>query len=395
MISFNEAAALIEATAAPLGTETVELAAAAGRVLAEAVHARVDSPRCDVSAMDGYAVRNSDLHVLPARLSIVGESFAGSPCDVAVGAGECVRIFTGAAVPDGADRIVMQENVRREGATAVIDKAPGHGRHIRQRGGDFEEGDLLLAGGQLLHPRAIVAAAGADVPRLQVFRKPRVSILSTGDELVDPGAAATTTGAIPESVSFGVAALAERWGGSVVDRSRLPDKLAEMEAAAAQAVADADLVIVTGGASVGEKDFAKQMFEPVGLELVFSKVAIKPGKPVWLGRVGDALVIGLPGNPTSALVTARLFLAPLLCGLTGRKPSDALQWRIAKLATDLDECGARETFQRACWSASKVDVLSNQDSSAQRALAKADVLVRQRPNSPKRAAAEEVEVLDF
>lgn len=395
MISFNEAAALVEAAAAPLGTEKVDLAAAAGRVLAEAVHARVDSPRSDVSAMDGYAVRNADLHVLPASLSIVGESFAGSPCDRSVGAGECVRIFTGAAVPDGADRVVIQENVRRESETAIINEAPGHARHIRQRGGDFEKGDLLLAPGQLLHPRAIVAAAGADMPQVAVFKTPRVSILSTGDELVDPGTAATTEGAIPESVSFGVAALTEQWGGHVVGRIRLRDSLAEMEAAAAQVISDVDLVVVTGGASVGEKDFSKQMFEPAGLELVFSKVAIKPGKPVWLGRTGDTLVLGLPGNPTSALVTARLFLAPLLCGLTGRKPADALQWRSAKLATDLDECGARETFQRAWWSNGKVDVLSNQDSSAQRALAHADLLVRQRLNSPKRTAADEVEVLDF
>lgn len=395
MISFNEAAALVEATAAPLGTEKVDLAMAAGRVLAEAVHARVDSPRCNVSAMDGYAVRNADLHVLPARLSIVSESFAGSPCDVEVGEGECVRIFTGAAVPEGADRVVIQENVRRDGDTAIIDEAPGHARHIRQRGGDFERGDLLLGPGQLLHPRAVVAAAGADVRELAVFEKPQVSILSTGDELVGPGAAATTAGAIPESVSFGVAALAEQWGGSVVGRSRLPDSLAEMEAGAAQAIEDADLVVVTGGASVGERDFAKQMFEPLGLELIFSKVAIKPGKPVWLGRVRDTLVIGLPGNPTSALVTARLLLVPTLCSLTGRNPNDALQWRIAKLATDLDACGARETFQRAWWSNGKVDVLSNQDSSAQRALAHADLLVRQRPNSPKRTAGDEVEVLDF
>lgn len=395
MISFNEAAALIEAAAAPLGNEEVELSLAAGRVLAKPVHARVDSPRCDVSAMDGYAVRNADLHALPARLSIVGESFAGSPCDRAVGASECVRIFTGAAVPDGADRVVIQENVRRDGDTAIIDEAPGHGRHIRQRGGDFEQGDLLIAHGQLLHPRAIVAAAGADVAQLPVFRQPRISILSTGDELVDPGTAATTAGAIPESVSFGVAALAEQWGGRVVRRSRLPDSLSDMQAAAAQAAADADLVIVTGGASVGEKDFAKQMFEPMGLELVFSKVAIKPGKPVWLGRIHSVLILGLPGNPTSALVTARLFLAPLLCGLSGRKPGDALQWRIAKLATDLEECSARETFQRACWSNGRVDVLSNQDSSAQRALAHADLLVRQRPNSVKRTGGDEVEVVDF
>jgi molybdenum cofactor synthesis domain-containing protein len=208
---------------------------------------------------------------------------------------------------------------------------PGSARHIRKRGGDFETGDELLASGRLLDPRAIVAAAAADVAELRVFIRPRAHILSTGDELADPGTAANTPDAIPESVSFGVAALAELWGAFVVGGARLRDELPAMEKAAADAVNQADVVIVTGGASVGEKDFAKTMFEPLGLELVFSKVAIKPGKPVWLGRVDGALVLGLPGNPTSALVTARLLLAPLLAGLTGRSIDEALRWRRSRL----------------------------------------------------------------
>lgn len=168
-----------------------------------------------------------------------------------------------------------------------------------------------------------------------------------------------------------------------------------MEKAAAEAVGSADLVIVTGGASVGEKDFAKAMFEPLGLDLIFSKVSIKPGKPVWLGRARQALIMGLPGNPTSALVTARLLLAPLLCGLTGRSIHEALRWRRAPLHAPLRECGARETFHRARWEGDAVAIFSNQDSSAQKVLAQADVLVRQRANAPARQAGEPVDVLEL
>jgi molybdopterin molybdotransferase len=175
----------------------------------------------------------------------------------------------------------------------------------------------------------------------------------------------------------------------------LPDNLDQMRRAAASAIEDSDLAVVTGGASVGEKDFAKAMFEPLGLDLVFSKVAIKPGKPVWFGRAGRALVMGLPGNPTSALVTARLFLAPLLARLSGRPAEAALEWRTAPLATPLGACGARETFHRARWNGQSAEVLSNQDSSAQKVLAEADLLVRQKADSPSLQPGERVEALDF
>jgi molybdopterin molybdotransferase len=220
-------------------------------------------------------------------------------------------------------------------------------------------------------------------------------ILSTGDELAQPGTARARADAIPESVSFGVAALARQWGGECIGRARLRDDLAAMENAAREAVEQADLVVVTGGASVGEKDLARAMFEPLGLELAFSKVSIKPGKPVWLGRVGDKLILGLPGNPTSALVTARLFLAPLLAGLTGRPIDEALSWRSVPLASSLGPCGTRETFHRARSVKGEADVIAFQDSSAQKALASADILVRQRADSPALEPGTEVEVLDF
>ena len=395
MTSFDEAVELIRSAATPLGTETVLLAEAAGRVLARPVVARINSPRSDVSAMDGYAVRDEDLKSLPASLQLVGGSFAGAAWNGEVEPGTCVRIFTGAPVPAGADRVVIQENVRSSGNEAMIDEHSGPARHIRRRASDFAAGDELLAAGRLLDFRAIVAAAAADVAELEVYSRPRLTILGTGDELAEPGTADERPDAIPESVSFGVAALAADWGAEVIGRTRLRDDLASMQAAAASAVELADIVVVTGGASVGEKDFAKAMFEPLGLQLIYSKLSIKPGKPVWLGRVSGRLVIGLPGNPTSALVTARLLLAPLLAGMTGRTVEQALAWRTAPLASPLSACGPRETFHRARLADGSAVILSFQESSAQKALAEADLLVRQRGNTPALGPGDLVDVLDF
>lgn len=356
--------------------------------------AEVDSPPRDVSAMDGYAVRDADLARFPARLAVVAQSLPGATPDFTIGPGRCARIFTGAPVPPGADRVVIQEVVRREGDAAIIDAPPGNARHIRARGSDFAQGDELLPAGRRLDPRALVAAAGADLAEVEVWRRPRVTILVTGDELAPPGEARTTPGAIPESVSFGVAALVAEWGGDVIGGRRLADDLDSLLCTGADALAASDLVVVTGGASVGERDFAKRMFGDA-LELIFTKVAIKPGKPVWLARAGAALVIGLPGNPTSALVTARLLLAPLLAGLAGRDPLAASRWHHAPLAAPLPAGGDRETFLRARWDGDAVAILSFQDSGAQKALAEAELLVRQRANASAMAAGEMIEVLEL
>lgn len=390
MISFDEAVRLVEEAARPLAPETVPIAQAAGRVLAAPVKAMIDSPPADSSAMDGYAVRDSDL---PGALRIVGESFAGGGFEGTIGPGTCVRIFTGAPVPVGADRVVIQERVVRDGDLAIIADHPGNARHIRPRGSDFRTDEVLLEGGRYLNPRALVAAAGADLAEVEVWRRPELLVLGTGDELAAPGEARRRPGAIPESVSFGIMALAEQWGGRSLGSLRLADDLASMEQAAGDALSTADLVVVTGGASVGEKDFAKAMFVPHGLELIFSKVAIKPGKPVWLGRAGGKLVLGLPGNPTSALVTGRLMLAPLVAGLAGR--AGALLWRRVPLLEPLPACGDRETFHRARLGEHGATPLLNQDSSAQKALAQADVLLRSRAHDPLRTSGQEVEVLDF
>lgn len=394
MIAFDEALAIVAAHARPLGMERVALAAARDRVLAAPVVARVDSPPADISAMDGYAVRDAGL-AGAERLRVIGAAFPGAPFGSSPGPPECVRIFTGAPIPPGADRVIVQENVRQDGDWAIITAAPSVARHIRPRGADFRAGDQLLGPGQQIGYRALVAAAGADVAELEVWRRPRLTIISTGDELAEPGAARGQPLSIPESVSFGVGALAETWGAEPIARHRLKDDIATMKAGAAAALAASDLVIVAGGASVGEKDYAKRVFTALGAELLFSKVAIKPGKPVWFAQAGDRLVLGLPGNPTSAMVTARLLLAPLLAGMSGRDPADAVRWRPMRLAAALPATGDRESFIRASRTADGATPLGNQDSGMQLALVRADLLIRRRSASPALAAGADVDVIDF
>ena len=395
MIDFDTAVALILTEARPLPSETVALDAAADRVLAADLRARGDAPRAAVSAMDGYAVRDADLAALPARLPIAAVAFAGRADVPILPPASCARVFTGGPVPHGADRIVVQEIVGRDGDMALFEVTPGPGNHIRAAGSDFRSGDTLLPAGTVLGFRAMVAAAAADVANLSVVRRPRIVILGTGDELAEPGQALETPGSIPESVSFGVAALARQCGGEVVERRRLTDTPETLEAAARLALSEADLVVVTGGASVGEKDYARSMFAPFGLELIFSKVAIKPGKPVWFGRADGTLILGLPGNPTSALVTARLFMAPLVAGLTGRDPAALLGWRDMTLTAPLKACGDRETFERGRLVGGGVAGLAVQDSATQMALATADVLIRRRAGAAALNAGDNALVLDF
>ena len=393
MIKFDEAIVIISSAAQPSETESIELCQAAGRILAAPLIALIDSPRADVSAMDGYAVGSADLGTLPASLTVVGESFPGSGWSGKLEAGACIRIFTGAPLPEGADRIVIQEQVCRDGDEAIIDADPGPATWVRSKGKDFRSGDEVLPAGRLVDPAALIAAAGADAAELRVFARPRLALIATGDELVAPGEAHTSPLAVPDSVSLGVAALAERWGAQVVNRSRGPDDLDRLQAAAERALAVADVIVVIGGASVGERDFAKAMFETRGLELLISKISMRPGKPAWLGRAQGKLVLGLPGNPTSALVTGRLLLAPLLTAMEGRSAEDALAWEPAQLATTLRECDQRETFHRAALSAGDVSLIGFQESHAQKALAEADVLLRQPANSPAIAAGQTVQVL--
>ena len=395
MISFDEAVALTLALARPLASESIALPEAAGRTTAAPVIALGDSPRGPASSMDGYAVREADVMGGPIRLRMIGESFPGAGFDGVVGPGQAVRIFTGGQVPAGADRVVIQEMVRREGDEAVLDAASTGPAFVRLQGSDFRAGEVLLEAGRRLDARAMVAAGAADRAEIAVVRQPRVVVMGTGDELVEPGGAHLTRFGIPESVSHGVAALAGAWGGTCVGRLRLTDDLKLLKIAARQALETADVAVVTGGASVGDRDFARAMFEDCGLELVFSKVEIKPGKPTWMGRAMGRLVVGLPGNPTSALVTARLFLAPLISGLSGGRPEEALLWRPMRLTADLPSTGDRETFYRGRRTADGVEPFIDQDSGSQKTLAMADLLIRRRVNAPALKVGDEVETLEF
>lgn len=394
MINFDEAVGLIASAARPLDVETVTIEHAAGRILAEAVVAWIDSPSSDVSTMDGYAVRDRD--VAPnARLSTIGESFPGKGFDGAIGRGQAVRTFTGAPICAGADRIVIQEDIHREGDIAILTDVPGPARYIRKRASDFACGDTILEAGSRMTPAAMIAAAGADQSTLKVWRRPRMSIISTGDELVAAGAARNRPGMIPDSVSHGISALARDWGAAIERRGHLVDDLAAMQAVASDLLKTSDIVVLTGGASVGERDFSRRVFEKHGLDILFSKVAIKPGKPVWLGHARNTMIVGLPGNPTSALVTARLLLAPLILGMCGADVRRALQWQASPLAACLDACGDRETFARATRDGHGLRPLHNQDSGSQFALAHAEYLVRQPAHSPACKPGDLIDALLF
>ena len=372
-ISFDEAMDLLEQAIEPLVTEMVSLDHSAGRTLASDITARLPSPRFTVSAMDGYAVRIEDV-VAGQAMPVTGEARPGRPYAELLGQGKAVRIFTGGTLPEGADCVIMQEYAARDGEVVRFSEGFGPSRHVREAGSDFAAGDVLVRAGTRLDPRTLVAAAAAGAGKVAVYRRPKVSILSTGDELAEPGTASERAYAIPDSIGAALAAMVEQAGAIVAARTRALDDLPALEKQAGDLLQEADLVVVTGGASVGDRDYAKPMFETHGLKLVFDKVAIKPGKPVWFGRVGGKMVLGLPGNPTSAMVTARLFVVPLLGSLQGGQCGHV--WRNMPLVAPLPATGDRETFVRAEWEADGLRPLGNQDSGVQGGLARADWLVR-------------------
>ena len=382
MISFDDALSRLRSAVSPLGAEDVPLADAHGRVLADPVRAASDAPFWDVATMDGYAVAGEG-----DAFAAIGRALPGRAFDRAIGEGEAVRIFTGAPVPAGTAKVVPQEVVARDGDTVRL-LAPSPERFIRARASDFAAGDTLLSGGTRLGARALVAAAAADQASVRCVRRPRLRLLATGDEIAPPGSARDRPGAIPDSISLAVLALARDWGAEAVAALRRPDDLPQLVREAPALLAGADILVVSGGASVGERDFGKAMFGDA-LDLLFAVVRIKPGKPVWLGRTGGTWVVGLPGNPTSALVTARLILVPLITALLGRDPDVALAWEPLPVASDLPGGGDRETFSRARADAGVLHLLPNQDSGAQHMLAAADWLVR-RPAGAKGVRAGEI-----
>jgi molybdopterin molybdotransferase len=391
LMSVAEALRQVLEHAGPLATETVPLADAYGRVLAADLSAQRTQPPVDVSAMDGYAVQAADVKSAPARLRLIGEVAAGHPFAGTVGAGEAARIFTGGVVPPGADTIVIQENTTRENGTrdgdvVVVNQASGAGRHIRRAGLDFASGAVLLAKGRRLNDRDLALAAAMNHASLPVYRKPKLAVLATGDELVLPGVQ-PDIGQIVYSNGYATMALARREGCNVVDLGIAPDRLPETVAAVRRARdAQADILVTSGGASVGDYDLVQKALAAEGLELSFWKVALRPGRPMMHGRLGPMHVLGLPGNPVSSYVCGVLFLVPLIRRLTGRADCEP-RLELALLGCDLPENDERADYLRAILApgADGLPVATPcplQDSSMLAPLAKADCLLIREPHAP-------------
>jgi molybdopterin molybdotransferase len=367
----------------PLPRESAPLVEAEGRVLAAEVAALRTQPPADMSAMDGYAVRAADVSTAPAALKLIGEVAAGRPFNGAVHAGEAARIFTGGVVPPGADTIVIQENTERDGDRITVKQPSAAGRHIRRSGLDFKQGQVLLPRGRRLTDRDVMLAAAMSHPALPVHRRPRVAVLATGDELRPPGSP-LGPGEIVYSNGYALMALARNEGALVTDIGIVPDKVeATVEAIRKARASEADVLVTTGGASVGDYDLVQRGLKAEGLELSFWRVALRPGRPMMNGRLGSMHVLGLPGNPVSAYVCAYLFLVPLLRRLAGR--SDIVPApESAVLGVSLPENDERADYMRATLApgpdgtpvATPVKI---QDSSMMAALANADCLLIREP----------------
>ena len=376
-----------------LGVETVALTGAIGRVLAEPIVAARAQPPFDASAMDGWAIRRGD-YALGKAFAVAGESAAGKAYGRAVEAGQAVRIFTGAPIPAGADLVVIQEEAVSDGKTVRFEAGETPRANIRAAGGDFQAGDLLLEAGVTVDPWRLTLAASAGLAQVAVARRPRVAILATGDELVPPGGDPRPD-QIFESGSFALAALIRAWGGEAVRLTAAADDAVAI--AATVAPVDADLIVTIGGASVGDHDLVKPALRTLGLTLAVETVAVRPGKPTWFGVLGDGRrVLGLPGNPASALVCAELFLRPLLAALSG---GDA-QVRLipAVLAHPLPAGGPREHWMRAALSIDPAGrtvatTFPDQDSSLVGVFARADALVRRPVGAPAAATGDLVDTL--
>lgn len=370
----------------PLEVETVPLAEADGRTLAEDLKATRSQPPAAVSSMDGYAVRAADL---PGSLRVIGESAAGRPSTVALGPGTALRIFTGGELPTGADAVVMQEKAVRSGDLVTMTEAAKPGQFIRPRGLDFAEGMTGLVAGTRLDPRAIALAAAMNHPMVPVRRRPRVAILSTGDELVPPGQQ-PGPGQIVSSNALAIAALVRREGGMPQDLGIVPDQLDATLSAVVQARdAGADVLVTSGGASVGEYDLMREVMDRIGARLGFWKIAMRPGKPLMMADLGRMRLIGLPGNPVASFVCSLLFLAPLLRRLSGARTVE-MPLEPAVLGCDLPANDLRADYLRAQLSITDGRLIATpfpvQDSSMIRVLAEADALVLRAPfAAPARA----------
>ena len=394
MITVDEARARILAGLHPMPAEIVALANAWNRVTAEPLLARLTQPPSDVSAMDGYALRAAD-GSLRASLRVIGAAPAGHPFEGTVGPGETVRLFTGSVVPAGADSILLQEDTERSGDTVIVTEAVVAGRHIRRAGQDFSNGDAVIPIGRRMTARDVGLAAAANHPWVSVHRRPRVAILATGDEIAMPGEP-IPTGGIVSSNSHALAALVRAVGG---DPTVLPiaKDTTEAIAAVADQVAGFDLLVTTGGASVGDHDLVISGLQTRGLIVDFWQIAMRPGKPLLFGQMGAVPVLGLPGNPVSAMVCAALFLLPALALMQGL-PAGPPPTTTAVLGVAVRENDRRADHLRATVTSDEqgrlvVTPFPVQDSAMLRRLALADALVLRAPHAPALPAGAEVTVI--
>ena len=394
LLPVEEARARILASLSPTAAETLALPEAAGRVLARPVLARLTQPPAAVSAMDGYALRAAD-GVLGARLAVIGAAPAGHPFVGSVGPGQAVRIFTGGFVPEGADSILLQEDAEAADGAVVVKEGVTAGRWVRKRGLDFAEGETLLAQGRRLTARDIGLAAASNNPWLAVHRRPRIGILATGDEIALPGDP-IPPGGIVSSNAHALAALIRAGGGEPIVLPIAPDDASAIADIAASAHGY-DLLVTTGGASVGEHDLIQKALGGEGFELGFWKIAMRPGKPLIWGRLGRVPVLGLPGNPVSALVCAIIFLLPALARLSGLPGAPTPSRRVI-CAAPLAENDRRADFLRASLDTDTeghitVRPFAVQDSSMLATLARAEALVLRAPFAPALPAGAEVEAI--
>ncbi|MBW7966459.1 gephyrin-like molybdotransferase Glp [Bradyrhizobium sp. BR 10261] len=397
LMPVSDALAAVLAGAEPLAEEMIALDQAFHRVLARDVSARRTQPPEAMSAMDGYAVRAADAAKVDAQLTVVGEVAAGRPFAGTVGAGEAVRIFTGGVVPAGADAVVIQEDTIADGKRITIKEAAVAGRHIRPAGIDFREGDVLLRKGARLTDRDLALAAGMNHPQLSVHRRPKVAILATGDELVMPGST-PGPGQIVYSNGYALHALARSEGADTIDLGVAADTLAATTSGIRRArESGADILITTGGASVGDHDLVQQALRHEGISMAFWKIAMRPGKPMMNGQLGPMRVIGLPGNPVSSYVCGFLFLVPLIRALSGRSMIHHRRER-AVLGRDLGANDQREDYLRARLETRDDGTLvalpvNHQDSSLLANLAAAQALLVRAPFAAKAASGTPCEVL--
>lgn len=387
-LPLEDAQARLLAMVTPLDSETRNITDAAGYYLAEPLPARRTQPACDLSAMDGYAMLPGDM---TGPWQVIGESAAGHPYAGQLSRGEAVRISTGALMPVGCEVVILQEDITCDGNMIRLSgEAPSPaGKHIRRAGMDFRQGDPLLDAGTRLGPAQIALAIAGGHRTVEVHRRPSIAVIDSGDELALPGED-DAPNRIPASNGPMLATLAAPWAGGIMRLGPVPDRMDAL-AAALQQAEQADVIVTSGGASVGDHDLIRPALEAWGAQIDFWRVAIKPGKPILIARRGKQVIVGLPGNPVSSHVTAFLFLLPLLRALQGA--STALPRAVrTRLATPMRAGGSRREFLRARWDGLSVKPLALQDSGALSSLAAANALIDRPSAAPEKLAGDEVNV---